>query len=99
MSDFSNLFWNMDTIRKLLSDIKAKDNENFNYELEKNKLEEDVKESEELGRIGKKIKILEKHLQQKCKYGEYLKKQIENLNKTKGKYFRYGMYYKSILLN
>ena len=71
----------MDAIRKLLSDIKAKDNENFKYELEKNKLEEDVKESEE--RIGKKIKILEKHLQQKCKYGEYLKKQIENLNKTK----------------
>ena len=71
----------MNTIKKLLSDIKDKDNENFKYEVEKNKLEEDIKESEE--RIQKKIKILEKHLQQKCKYGEYLKKEIENLNKMK----------------
>ena len=71
----------MNTIKKLLSDIKDKDNENFKYEVEKNKLEEDIKESEE--RIQKKIKILEKHLQQKCKYGKYLKKEIENLNKMK----------------
>ena len=93
----------MDAIRKLLSDIKAKDNENFKYGLEKNKLEEDVKESEE--RIGKKIKILEKLFTTEMQITGIFKetdwkfKQNKRSFKWEGKYFRYGMYYKSILLD
>ena len=53
----------MDLIKKLVRDINAKDEENMLLEREKCELQADMVNQEQ--HINKKIKILEKHLEQK----------------------------------
>ena len=67
----------MDFIKKLVSDINAKDDENSVFEKEKCELEHNVTNQEE--RIKKKIKLLQMHLEEKKEYGTKLQKDISAL--------------------
>ena len=67
----------MDEINKLIKEIEDKDIKNSKFEIEQNELQEDETEK----RIGQKIKILRRHLEEKEKYGTKLQWNIETLHK------------------
>ena len=67
----------MDEINKLIKKIEDKDIENSKFEIEQNELQEDFRQTEKY--IGQKIKILQRHLQEKEKYGTKLQRNIETL--------------------
>ena len=69
----------MDEINKLIKKIEDKDIENSKFEIEQNKLQEDVRQTEKC--IGQKIKILRRHLEETEKYGTKLQKNIETYHK------------------
>ena len=62
----------MDLIKRLVRDIKSKDEENLMFETEKRELEDNVVNQEK--RINKKIRVLEMHLKEKRQYGEKLQR-------------------------
>ena len=71
----------MDEINKLIKMIEDKDIENSKFELEENKLKEDIQQAEKC--VDKKIKILRRHLEEKKKYGAKLQHNIETLHKRR----------------
>ena len=71
----------MDEINKLIKKIEDKDIENSNFEVEQNKLKENVWQAEK--HVDQKINILRWHLDQKEKYGRKLQENIETLTKQK----------------
>ena len=62
----------MDLIKQLVRDIKAKYEENFVFEMEQHELEDNVVNQKKC--INKKIRVLEMHLEQKRQYGEKLQR-------------------------
>ena len=71
----------MDLIKRLVRDIKSKDEENLMFETEKHELEDNVVNQEK--RINKKIRVLEMHLKEKRQYGEKLQRDISDLKKKR----------------
>ena len=71
----------MDLIKRLVRDIKSKDEENLMFETEKRELEDNVVNQEK--HINKKIRVLEMHLKEKRQYGEKLQRDISDLKKKK----------------
>ena len=71
----------MDEINKLIKKIEDKDIENSNFEVEQNKLKEDVWQAEKC--VDQKINILRWHLDEKEKYGRKLQENIETLTKQR----------------
>ena len=69
----------MDEINKLIKKIEDKDIKNSKFEIEQNELQEDVRQTEKC--IDQKIKILQRHLKEKEKYGTKLQWNIEILHK------------------
>ena len=67
----------MDLIKRLVRDIKSKDEENLMFEIEKHELEDNVVNQEKC--INKKIRVLEMHLKEKRQYGEKLQRDISDL--------------------
>ena len=67
----------MDLIKRLVRDIKSKDEENLMFETEKCELEDNVVNQEKC--INKKIRVLEMHLKEKRQYGEKLQRDISDL--------------------
>ena len=67
----------MDLIKRLVRDIKSKDEENLMFEIEKRELEDNVVNQEKC--INKKIRVLEMHLKEKRQYGEKLQRDISDL--------------------
>ena len=67
----------MDLIKRLVRDIKSKDEENLMFETEKRELEDNVVNQEKC--INKKIRVLEMHLKEKRQYGEKLQRDISDL--------------------
>ena len=67
----------MDLIKRLVRDIKSKDEENLMFETEKRELEDNVVNQEK--HINKKIRVLEMHLKEKRQYGEKLQRDISDL--------------------
>ena len=71
----------MDLIKRLVRDIKSKDEENLMFETEKRELEDNVVNQEKC--INKKIRVLEMHLKEKRQYGEKLQRDISDLKKKR----------------
>ena len=67
----------MDLIKRLVRDIKSKDEKNLMFETEKCELEDNVVNQEKC--INKKIRVLEMHLKEKRQYGEKLQRDISDL--------------------
>ena len=67
----------MDLIKRLVRDIKSKDEENLMFETEKRELEDNVVNQEKC--INKKIRVLEMHLKEKRQYGEKIQRDISDL--------------------